>query len=263
MDVQRYMFRHDESRNVYASAGRERNPSVKKKNPATHTVSRHFFPTSSVERTIVHVPTMDLPNPDTNRRAAYAHTFGEKAVSTPATDIDTMDVSSIFLRPRSESARVVRRKPPARQPAKNEDAGRETSAGPAHLSDHSETTDVTVGRSHAHAPAGRAHGEAAAAEHDASEPVQCHCGSASVNTEMNTCCASKAHAKASRTALRSCVAPVVPMYVSIVSSIDGAFPSLALWLVRSGAVAVSAIGTVACVRACFRVSQLPLAYLGC
>jgi hypothetical protein len=159
--------------------------------------------------------------------------------------MDTMDVSSIFLRPRSESASVVRRKPPARQPAKKDDAGRETSAGPAHLSDHSETTDVTAWRSHAHAPDGSAHGEVAAGEHDASAPVQCQVGSASVNTDMNTCCASKAHAKASSTALRSCAAPVMPMYVSIVSSIDGAFASLAPWLVRSGAVALSAIGMVA------------------
>ena len=55
---------------------------------------------------------MDRPNPHTNRSAAYAHTFGANAVSTPATDMDTRDVSSIFLRPRSESASVVSRKWP-------------------------------------------------------------------------------------------------------------------------------------------------------
>jgi hypothetical protein len=43
---------------------------------------------------------MDLPNPDTNRRAEYTHTFGENAVSSAATDMVTSDRRSIFLRPR-------------------------------------------------------------------------------------------------------------------------------------------------------------------
>jgi hypothetical protein len=216
-------------------------------------VSRHFFPTSSVDRTSVHVPTIDLANPDRNRRAAYAHTFGARAVRRPATDMDTRDTRSIFLRPRTESASVVSTKPPTRQPAKNDDAGSETSAGPAHWSAHSDTTDVLAGRSHAHVSSGNAHGEAAAGVQDElpATPTQCHCGSASVNTEMNTCCASKAQAKATKTALSSCMAPVSPMYFSIMSSIEaeGTFAGLALWLVRSGAVAVSAIDTVVCARA--------------
>jgi hypothetical protein len=108
------------------------------------------------------VPTIDLKKPDTNRSAAYAQMLVAEAVSTPATDMDARDTSSIFLRPRRESASVVRRNPPARQPAKNDHAGRETSAGPAQLRDHSEITEATAGWSHAHDPGGRSHGEAAA-----------------------------------------------------------------------------------------------------
>jgi hypothetical protein len=179
---------------------------VKKKKPATLTVSRHRRPTSSVDRTSVHVPTMDRPNPDTNLSAAYAHTLDANAVSTPAKDMETSDTSSIFLRPRNVSASVASTNPPVRHPAKKDDAGRETSAGPAHLSAHSDTIDVSAGRSHAHAADGNAHGVAASGE-QAEPSVQCQRGSASVNA----CCASKAHAKARKMALNSCILPVLPM----------------------------------------------------
>jgi hypothetical protein len=159
----------------------------------------------------------DLARPARNRRAAYAYTFGAKAVSAPATDMDASDTTSVFFRRRTESASVVNRKPPARQPAKNDDAGRETSAGPAQLSAHSETTDVLDGRSHAQDPGGSAHGDLVfvpGGGHD-EETTQCHSGSASVNAEMNTCCASKAQATATKTALSSYTAPVVQMHSSI------------------------------------------------
>uniref|UniRef100_A0A0E0C1C2 Uncharacterized protein n=1 Tax=Oryza meridionalis TaxID=40149 RepID=A0A0E0C1C2_9ORYZ len=64
-------------------------------------------------------------------------------------------------------------KPPARLPAKNDDAGRETSAGPPkppQLSAQSDTTDVSAGRSHFHVPGGSAHGEAEAAGDEQHEP---------------------------------------------------------------------------------------------
>uniref|UniRef100_A0A0E0DVB8 Uncharacterized protein n=1 Tax=Oryza meridionalis TaxID=40149 RepID=A0A0E0DVB8_9ORYZ len=95
-----YMFHHDASRNVYASARSDMNPTEKMANPATLTVLRHHFPTNSVDRTIADVPAMDLPNLHTNLRAAYTHTFGEKAVITTATDMVASDRTSIFLRPR-------------------------------------------------------------------------------------------------------------------------------------------------------------------
>lgn len=106
-------------------AGRDRNPTTKKKKPATLIVSRHRLPTSSVDSTSAQVPTMDRLNPDTNRCTSYA-------VSTPATDMDTREVRSIFRCPRSESASVVRRNPPARPPAKkDDDAGIDTSVARA------------------------------------------------------------------------------------------------------------------------------------
>lgn len=116
--------------------------------PATPMFSLHFFPTSSVDRTRAHVPTVALPNPQTNRRAEYIQTLVENAVNTPVTDITRLDKTSIFFRPKDESANVASAKPPTRQPRKNADAGRPVTRDPAHCKDHSDMTDVLAGKSH-------------------------------------------------------------------------------------------------------------------
>ena len=71
------------------------------------------------------------------------------------------------MRPRSESASIASKNPPARQPAKKDDAGSEMSAEPAQWKAHLETIEATAGRPHAHEPGARSEGEAATGEHEA------------------------------------------------------------------------------------------------
>lgn len=71
----------------------------------------------------------------------------EKAVRTPVSDIIRLDNTSMFFRPKEESANVASANPPKRQPKRKEEAGRPVMMEPAHWSDHSEMMDVVLGRS--------------------------------------------------------------------------------------------------------------------
>lgn len=130
--------------------GNDKNPRVKRKKPMTPTWPRRRFPTSSVDNTIAHVPMVARPNPERNLKREYIQTFGEKIVRNPEVDIKRQERSNMFLRPRVESARVERRRPPTMQPIKNEEAGRLLMKEAAHIRFHSEIIEVSAGRSQAH-----------------------------------------------------------------------------------------------------------------
>lgn len=160
---------------------------------------RHRFPTSSVDKTRAHVPTVALQNPQTNLKAEYIQMFVEAAVERPAKDMSRHDRSSMFFRPsEEESASVARMSPPARQPKKKDEAGKPLMTELAHSKDHSDTMEVSMGISQLHEFLGSWH--LSAAELHEEEMVQCHVGSASVTTLIKVCWASKAQAKDTREA---------------------------------------------------------------
>lgn len=57
-------------------------------------------------------------------------------------DMMRVEKTSMFLRPRRESARVARRMPPVKQPRKKEEEGRARRAGDEHWRDQEEIVEV-------------------------------------------------------------------------------------------------------------------------
>lgn len=147
----------------------------------------------------------------------------EKIVKRDDKDIIKHDKTSMFLRPRLESASVARTSPPAKHPMKKDEAGSPVMNELAHSSPHSDMIDVCEGRSQDHEFFGS--WQMLEAELQLTEPglVQCQDGSASVNTLMNVCCASKTQANETRIACKNWVHPKSPMHRSIVSSSDRSF----------------------------------------
>lgn len=68
--------------------------------------------------------------------------LGESDVKTPVSDLRRQDKASRFFRPREESAKVDKRKPPVRQPKKKEEVGRPVIIEPEHSRPHSDMMDV-------------------------------------------------------------------------------------------------------------------------
>lgn len=131
----------------------------------------------------------------------------EKAVRKEEEDMMRQERRRVFLRPREESARVARAKPPTMQPRKNEDEGRPEKKEGAQYKPHSDTMEECepAGESHAHESLGDRQISQLEFELEAStDPVvQCHLGLASVKTAMKVCWASKNHARQTTRAWRS------------------------------------------------------------
>lgn len=97
-------------------AGRERRPRVPTKRPIIPTRPRQVLPTSSEDNTMEHVPIVARPMPLTNLNAEYIHMLVENTVAKADRDIIRHDTTSMFLRPREESASVAKMMPPTRHP---------------------------------------------------------------------------------------------------------------------------------------------------
>lgn len=76
-------------------------------------------------------------------------------MSSPERDMSRDVRTSNFFLPIEESANGARRNPPAREPMKNDDAGRPARKEPAHWRDHSDMVDAYGGKSQDHASFGR------------------------------------------------------------------------------------------------------------
>ena len=188
----------------------------------TPTSPRHRLPTSSVDRTIAHVPIVARLKPPMSRNAEYVHKFVAKAVRRVDKAMARQVRESIFFRPRDESASVASMSPPIRQPKKNAEAGKPVMMDPAHCKAHSDMVEVRSGKSQAQESLGSWQ-MSETESHDSlpSRVLQCHIGWASVKTEMNVCWASKNHAKETRMAWRNWAHPNSPMKFSMVESRDG------------------------------------------
>lgn len=208
---------HEQFCSKKAIIGRDKNPKVKNMNPIIPTLPLHFFPTSSVARTIAQVPIGARPNPLKNRNRVYIHILVEAAVRTPVRDIIRQDRTNKFFRPRDESAKVASKNPPARQPRKKDDAGRPVMMEPAHSRDHSEMMDVVPGEFQDQAFLGSWHMSSPAVELQGKLLLQVHLGCASVKTAMKVCCASKNHANERIMDWRNWVRTEWVMQCSIVS----------------------------------------------
>lgn len=138
------------------------------------------------------------------------------------TDMMRDERTSMFLRPRRESASVARRMPPTKHPRKNEDEGSARRAGDEHWRDQEEIVEVWMGRDQDQEEGGRLQGEDDDDDVDEHEgEAQCHGGMASVKTLMKVCCASKIQTRAAREAGRSwAVAGAEPMWASMASSME-------------------------------------------
>lgn len=109
----------------------------------------------------------------------------EKAVNIEERDIIRHDKKSMFLRPRDESARVDRARPPTKQPRKKELAGNPFTSEPAHCSPHSDIVDTCGLKSQDQVWFGKV--QRLEDELHRSESRQCHVGCESVKTVMNVC----------------------------------------------------------------------------
>jgi hypothetical protein len=119
-----------------------------------------------------------------------------------------------------ESANIASNSPPIRHPIKYADAGNDISAGAEHCKSHSDTTELSVGTSHAQEFLSSLHGFEEEVQIVSSGFLQCHVGSTSVKTEMKVCCASNTHARATKRDGKRWVMRGPVMQDSIVSSID-------------------------------------------
>lgn len=145
---------------------------------------------------------------------------GEAAVRAAERDMRREERTSMFLRPRRESARVARRRPPVRQPRKKEEEGRARRAGEEHWRDQDEIVEVWVGRDQDQEEGGRLQGEEEEGEQEGE--VQCQGGMESVKMLMKVCWASKIQAREARQAGRSwAAAEVEPIWASMASSMEG------------------------------------------
>lgn len=186
MQVQRYINLHEDPFSKKAIIGRDRNPKVNQMKPNIPIFPRYFFPTSSVASTREQVPMAERKKPLMNLKELYIHILVERDVRTPVSDVRRQDRARRFFRPRCESAKVERRKPPERQPRKKEEEGRPLMMEGEHSSDHSEMMD-------------------AAGLETGLGPLQLTFDSASVKIAMKFCWASKNHARDDTADWMNCV----------------------------------------------------------
>lgn len=111
----------------------------------------------------------------------------ENAVRKVERDMMREERMRVFLRPREESARVARAKPPRRQPRKKKEEGRPEKKEEAQYKSHSETMEESRGESHAQELMGKWQILEEEWQVVGVVLVQCHLGLASVKTAMKVC----------------------------------------------------------------------------